>query len=1080
MKLVPIAKRDDHFNHEAAEAARQWVLDDPEFALAVLPFWLHERVQNEIYDHYEPLQKSLDLVYGPRLEALSKAAGGDYFDLRDKRGQFARGGTRRTKIDYRHAGGKLPSVPKGHQLRGNDAKRYALAYDQVHREVQHALDSGFDPADSYVTAVYRDARGNPSVRNTVGMDSAEIVHPRHFANGGRLHELTLRDQPPLSVGGAGYDLADAVSNPRVAAELGPAYARTTGGMLSHTNAGTTAARLGGYDERNPADTSSGRAFNRLRALGDLATQVMGEHAPSHLKLAAHVATAVGEYGPEAEKVLGPSTRRTAYRYRGVEKKPDPALQRAIDESIIRARKTRNGTEEDTPAARTAAREAVIYGHRNDRGQHAESQLIQYFQQRLPDPDLYDLQRKSGTIPPSQGVIVDRHGRVAHEAVCYGDDWYLPFNLKNLRALKGGEYVRTRAYGGLTTEDIYTGLVSGARSVTVVSNSGVFTLEFDDNFRGGRRLNDKAARMVSRYGHLLDAVGSGDVTPGQIEASRMAELEAKAADVYDPVTEKKQYDARLDELKSREQLNPQLSGSVKAKIRDEALDEAAADYASRNGLSGVHTLADLAAHERVATLRHLPRYPGEPEAEHRARAEARVAEAWGTPEAAAETLGATRRIKAAESAALKEQQERVTALQLNGVGYDFAGRALREQFPYYIARYSSRDRRGRTDEGYVKPRFVRPRGAKAGYYDTSITGRGKVSADRTGYQNHGVARGAEREQDEAARPPVPREREAAPAPAEKKPEEGLSALAARRQAVFAGAAAVRNAEQISPAATGTFLNRSDHAGMAIDTDEAKKLWRGEFPALTDPDFERKFDDPAFQAKALREMRRVADLHLVDHDFSAALDAPKAAKPGWSLLDSLSRPDTPPEADYGEEFNHVEADPAESRRHFLRLLERDEKARMALHTRKIEKGDDEDETGFVDALPRRILSERAKVLAEHKELEERKAAADRSGGVVAAPKDAAARLATLRATLEGLDRAHEAARKAKASQDAMAVPGEVVTEERHHPVVADSPAGAQHAAAAARALGATVVAHGETPFNLDELLGRAKQEHERQQR
>ena len=73
--------------------------------------------------------------------------------------------------------------------------------------------------------------------------------------------------------------------------------------------------------------------------------------------------------------------------------------------------------------------------------------------------LYNLQLASGNTPPSEGVIINANGQIVTQAVGYGDDHYLPFNLKNLKALKGGEYIRTRSVGGLTSEDIYTGLIS---------------------------------------------------------------------------------------------------------------------------------------------------------------------------------------------------------------------------------------------------------------------------------------------------------------------------------------------------------------------------------------------------------------------------------------------------------------------------------------------------------------------------------------------------------------------------------------------------------------------------------------------
>jgi hypothetical protein len=82
------------------------------------------------------------------------------------------------------------------------------------------------------------------------------------------------------------------------------------------------------------------------------------------------------------------------------------------------------------------------------------------------------------------------------------------------------------------------------------------------------------------------------------------------------------------------------------------------------------------------------------------------------------------------------------LQLDGPGYAFALDAMKEQFPYYIKSVKYRQLNqdassGREDVGYVKPRFTRPAGVKAGYYDTSITGTGKIEADQLNYQNFSI-------------------------------------------------------------------------------------------------------------------------------------------------------------------------------------------------------------------------------------------------------------------------------------------------------------------------------------------------------
>ena len=68
----------------------------------------------------------------------------------------------------------------------------------------------------------------------------------------------------------------------------------------------------------------------------------------------------------------------------------------------------------------------------------------------------------GEHPAVGGDHANADGQIVTQAIGYGDDHYLPFNLKNLKGLKGGEYIRTRSVGGPTSEDIYTGLLSGAR------------------------------------------------------------------------------------------------------------------------------------------------------------------------------------------------------------------------------------------------------------------------------------------------------------------------------------------------------------------------------------------------------------------------------------------------------------------------------------------------------------------------------------------------------------------------------------------------------------------------------------------
>jgi hypothetical protein len=373
---------------------------------------------------------------------------------------------------------------------------------------------------------------------------------------------------------------------------------------------------------------------------------------------------------------------------------------------------------------------------------------------LPRPELNTLQRKSGVIPPSQGVIIDARGRIAHQAVGYGDDWYLPFNLKNLKALKGGEYIRTRTFGGPTTEDIYTGLISGAHAVTVVSHNGVYSVEFDDNLRGGRRFNDKAARMVGRYGHLLDAVKEGQITTGGIDPTRLKELEDKAARTADPVEDPKGYREELDKLKAKELLKPTLSAAQRQQAAVDFLaaqaenvptadghvmnpDELVRNLIDAQAGAQYRSHAQAAARMKIAPVHSLEDY----------RAQAETALRDNDPEVAArkvaEAMGKGPQFNAWMKRAEADNAQALTPLRLDGQGYKLALDALQEQFPYYIARVDFHpwaNAHNATDTGYVKPRHNRPAAALAGYYDTDITGHGKVRADSTRFQNYAVRQG----------------------------------------------------------------------------------------------------------------------------------------------------------------------------------------------------------------------------------------------------------------------------------------------------------------------------------------------------
>ncbi len=623
--------------------------------------------------------------------------------------------------------------------------------------------------------------------------------------------------------------------------LGPALATAYLAPGSAANvAGLQAYKSGmaaGADDQD-AHMPSRQAYRRMTHGSKLLDATLGPVLPAKARMALQVAGQIGEYGPEAQKVMGPTADRAAYRYRGTERPVDAKLANAWDSvGLIAQRSAAGAAQSQRHREQVAAHEAVgqrlrrtqlrhegaadqlhsdiqervragtitanegaqeldrylreqaphdtelaaaakaelaahqrsapvlpaavmthgevgalhrdlaVGGTEDAEGNWVPSPVLTYMRGRLPSPELSTLQRKSGIIPPSEGVIIDKNGKIVIQAVGFGDDHYLPFNMKNLTKLKGGQYIRTRSFGGPTTEDIYTGLVAGASSVTVVSHSGVFTVTFDDSLRGARRYNDKAARMVGRYAHLLDAVRSGKVTTGGVSTSRYKEIEDEARAAYDPDYDQAGYEKELTRLKNRQADRPQLSALERATATEEFLAAYAAKRKTADGHEmGVPELADQVATAAAARERQadLDRYGNDIVgnvglAQYKAQQEVMLADA--DPAAAgrklAAALGVEPKLDAhllrTEKAAAQLQKE----LQLNGPGYDLALQALREQFPYYLREpvyHPWADVVERRDTGYVRPTRNRAADAWSGYFDEQIAGgKGKAYADSTRYQ-----------------------------------------------------------------------------------------------------------------------------------------------------------------------------------------------------------------------------------------------------------------------------------------------------------------------------------------------------------
>lgn len=791
---VPVFKSaDPGFNYKAADLAARLVMAmDEDTAREFTTQVVTDILWDDIEQNQRTLQRHLNSVVAKRIERVAKAADRvvskksdgfgdalveiakatknpyDYgyvfresdFNRDPGTGQF------RSKVRYNPAAKpvkdkiaratpNLPNPKKTQHLSAKQKAEYQQGYQQIANFLDTVQQSGL-AGDSriYATVQEKGANGRTYVTEVSGTQVPKIDPETE-----RFVGIEARPTS-LSVGGASFGLVSALGGgSHRAGQVGATAQAIDDNTRSFADDWTSA----GAD--NPM-SSNARLYGRVEA----GSRFLGQVAPAGSKL--HMAAAFGEFvgrqGPQAERVLGPRARTTMYRYRGTEKTPDQELTqpynrartggysfdnlspenqtkvRALQRAAVTRYKNQHGGK-ITPEEAEQVRQVVLrrqFGvsanqatEASEAGRTRAFQAAQkYMMSKVPSGKLYDLQLKSGHTPPSEGVIIDKNGKIVTQAIGYGDDHYLPFNLKNLKGLRGGEYIRTRSVGGPTTEDIYTGLVSGAHRLTVVSRSGTFTITFDDTFRGTRRYNDKAGRMVSRYGKILDAIKSEQVErmplDPEVRGQIAADVETEMGSFSSPREIRREIQRRETEYKE----NPFLTRSEEAKI------------------------------------------------------EARVRQHGGS-ESEQNQVRAQLRNQVLESKAFN--------FRLNGDGYAAAINALAEQFPYYLSSTHQPTQEGRyegsIDRGYVKPRFNRPSGALEGYFDPSINGAvgtdqlgnptGKFSADRGDYQNSRgrLSRIAPEKEETPAKEKRPPEQAAEVAPAPPTPAEVMQDRIASQEA-----------------------------------------------------------------------------------------------------------------------------------------------------------------------------------------------------------------------------------------------------------------------------------------------------------
>lgn len=483
----------DHIgDEELGRKAAQVILDnahDPHYRMALI-FALDEFVSNMIDQHRVELQAMLDAADHKAKSQVRKAIMKSYLDSR-----------------VNEEISKINGWDEDEHPRGGGGR----FKDKLHRAVQgntgETLDSPFGPGDreqaQRYLAAYTQMVGMPEGRRQ------RAVFTILDTNGNLRDSQPSHTLPPMSQGERiihvrpiGYEFPHQVGGQvfNIAQSLG----------MDSDRAGSAGATAHHFNEAVKQSSDWGKLLSNATKALYYAT---GNGANPTKELSAQVAHMVGTHGPEATKVLAPNMRRAAYRYRGLEAGPE-----YLDENIL-------GLPKVTTKPNGTVDVQSIEG--------VENQLANNLHGELPSDETIATLLKAGSMPPSRGYIIDKTGKPITLATGAMDDHYVPFNLRNLGKLNKGSYVRTRAYGGPTTEDFQVALASGARSFVIESKQGTYRVDLAEragtkpakiatrlpgkagelySHLPGNRFGDANTKLVvKRYSRLLDAIQNKKIT-----------------------------------------------------------------------------------------------------------------------------------------------------------------------------------------------------------------------------------------------------------------------------------------------------------------------------------------------------------------------------------------------------------------------------------------------------------------------------------------------------------------------------------------------------------------------------------------
>jgi hypothetical protein len=507
-------------------------------------------------------------------------------------------------------------------------------------------------------------------------------------------------------------LMDAGLRPDVAAQLAQGGGEPFGGLQS---------TLTGYTGKKK-DTFEGKAKQHFASAEKLGQYFVNSGQPQ-LAAAGGALKAVGAVGNRINPKTFELAERMNFRLRGMKDNLPPEYSDMVKSPEGRILTSLFNDPTITPERWTQLRGAVMRTARNERDLSLKSDgtgasfndplmaelnyLDRTISQKVSPRNFIDrftadmaavslirevpmddravaLSQAAGYGVPSSGIIIRSDGKAKEMYRGVADDHYLPFSAKALPELRDGQYVRSRTLGGLTPEDITTAVVSGARRATVVSGSGVFSIDLrPDTSLVGRMASPEVAAMGERYERILDQVAASKLYMKDLPSEDKQRIRAEAVQFTGEGPGNKAYEDRVKALTDK--ARAAASTLPTAKIQEIA-------EAARTRLEG-ENVGGASSQQRAQIIDDL------------------VNEEIETAQA-----------------------ERVRSINLNAEGYAVALDALRMQYPSIIKRINHesirdfvstremgdvfsraeldlRNKKGARDTGYIAPGSTRAHAKK---------------------------------------------------------------------------------------------------------------------------------------------------------------------------------------------------------------------------------------------------------------------------------------------------------------------------------------------------------------------------------